>query len=253
MGSPTNTAEFLQKLVDNKFDPELGKQVKAYLIERGLEIDRPDYSPAAAEHHLELGVKDAFKALGINPDDPSTRDTPSRFACMVVGELTRGLCYDMFPKCTATPNGVKAHVVPPGGDPKFDRFTGIIGAYNQMVLVKGIQSISLCEHHLQTIDGVVHVAYIPKDKVLGLSKFARVVDFFSRRPQIQERMTDQIYYALEYILETKDIAVVVDAVHYCMKARGAMQHSARTQTDKMGGKFFTEQSLRQELFNAIRS
>lgn len=228
-------SNFVNSLTDDKCDPKMGELVYSHLIAKNLDWRRT-YAPEAAYEAFELGVKTAFRALGYDPNDPSTKDTPKRFACMAVGELTKGLDYAHFPKCTTTPNGGQAQH----------------GGYNQMVLVRDIQIMSLCEHHLQTIDGVCHIAYIPSEKVLGLSKFARVADFFARRPQIQERLTEQIFEALVYILGTQDVAVVIDAEHYCMKARGAMQSSARTQTDKMGGRFMDKAPLREELFNAIR-
>ena len=100
------------------------------------------------------------------------------------------------------------------------------------------------------IDGKATVAYIPKDKVLGLSKINRVVEYFSKRPQIQERLTEQIYHALEFILGTSDIAVVIDAQHYCVKSRGVEDVGSSTVTSKLGGAFKNEPDLRNE-FMAI--
>lgn len=242
--------DFIKSLTDNKTNPELGNLVRLHLIDKGLEAERVEYDPKHAHWALEAGIRQAFSDLGFDQEDPSTQDTPRRFASMFVGELTTGLNYDLFPKCTATPNGQDT-------GKQFDPGDGTrqpikVGAYDQMVLVKDIQIMSLCEHHLQTIDGVAHIAYIPKTKVLGLSKFARVADFFARRPQIQERLTDQIYEALSFILETPDIGVVIDATHFCMRARGAMQANATTQTDKMGGRFLSHPSLRQEFLDAFR-
>ena len=230
--SAISNVDALRKMTDNKFDPNLGSRIQAHLRATNLETPSIDknYHPLTAEHHLELGVKEAMKHLGLNMDDPSLKDTPARFACMVVGELTKGLCYDLFPKCTTFPAET--------GD---------------MVLVRNIQVMSLCEHHLQTIDGVAHIAYIPDGNLLGLSKFARVVEFFSRRPQVQERLTAQIYEALCFILKTDNVAVVINATHFCMKARGAMQTNSTTQTDKMGGVFFDNHALRMEVLDAIRT
>lgn len=254
---------YVESLTDDKCDPELGRRVRSRLSELGLEqITKPKaYEPQQAVKDLQQGIEGALRHLGLDTKDPSLKDTPKRFACMVVGELTKGLNYDFFPKCTATPNGMLENYWRVSGCGDCEVTEGTEGAWmsqryrgrhDQMVLVKDIQAISLCEHHLQTIDGTVHIAYIPRTQVLGLSKFARVADFFARRPQIQERMTDQIYYALELILETSNIGIVVDATHYCMKARGAMQHSSRTQTNKMGGVFMSKPALRQEFLDAIR-
>lgn len=238
---------FVQSLVEDKCDPELGKQVREFLFTHGLEtvqgnsledfdtiFDKaaaPSYTPALAHSALADGIRNAFINLGLDvQNDPSIKDTPRRFANMFVGELTKGLNYDFFPKCTAIPNDQ---------------------GYDQMVLVQGIQTVSLCEHHLQTIDGLTHIAYIPGNSVLGLSKFARVADFFAARPQIQERMTEQIFRALSLILGTEDIAVVQKCKHFCMYARGAKQPFSWTTTDKMGGRFMNNPTLRQEMFNAI--
>lgn len=267
--SPTDATDYVRQLVEDKCDPFLGNKVVQHLISKGLIHDSDQYNPEAAVAALTLGIGEALRHLGLNPNDPSTKETPKRYACMVVGELTKGLNFDFFPKCTVTPNGtyaygiaVKDHVSDIIRDDKgYGRSPAMelgdppkpIGAYNQMVLVRDIQTMSLCEHHLQTIDGVTHIAYIPHTKVLGLSKFARVADFFARRPQIQERMTEQIHAALCYILETEDVAVVQDATHFCMRARGAMQSAARTQTDKITGRFLEKPALRQEFFNAVRS
>lgn len=265
-------AKYVTSLTEDKCDPILGAQVREHLEELGLEAANSPISPSEAVEALKVGVQRAFYALGLDPEDPSTKDTPKRFACMMVGELTRGLNYDFFPKCTVTPNGAAKKILIDTetkegrelrviheakgtfeyGAAFMHGGTDYIGAYNQMVLVRDIQTMSLCEHHLQTIDGVTHIAYIPKTKVLGLSKFARVTDFFARRPQIQERMTEQIHAALCFILDTDDVAVVQDATHFCMRARGAMQANARTQTDKVSGRFMTQPPLRGEFFDAIR-
>lgn len=260
-----NTA-FVSSLTDDKCDPELGARVKRHLRSLGLEntYDQdintnlalpPVYSPTTAYDALKTGIYNAYKHLNLDVDgDPSIQDTPRRFAKMFVGELTRGLNYDFFPKCTATPNGIEIDAHPPETQSRIDpkERKKSIGKYDQMVLVKDIVTVSLCEHHLQTIDGVTHIAYIPNGKVLGLSKFARVAEFFAARPQIQERMTEQTHAALCYILETEDVAVIQDSVHFCMRARGVKQPSSRTQTDKMTGRFLTNPSLRQELLNATR-
>lgn len=234
-----DSTKFVAGLIEDKCDPILGKQVRAYLMSLGLEnMLLPDnYEPGMAFIALVEGISLAYKHLGLDVfNDPSITDTPERFAKMFVGELTKGLNYDFFPKCTATPNGV-------GGT--------LMGAVDEAVIVKKIRITSLCEHHLQTIDGYAHIAYIPKDKVLGLSKFARVAEFFAARPQIQERMTEQVFHALSFILGTEDIAVAIDATHFCMRARGVRQPESTTQTNKVGGRFLTNPSLRKEFLDAI--
>lgn len=260
-----NTA-FVASLTDDKCDPDLGARVKHHLRSLGLENTYaadintdlalpPIYDPKQAFNALKTGVYQAYKNLNLDVDgDPSIQDTPNRFAKMFVGELTRGLNYDFFPKCTATPNGAEVDAQPPETQSRIDPAAQKkrVGNYDQMVLVKDITTVSLCEHHLQTIDGVTHIAYIPNKLVLGLSKFARVAEFFAARPQIQERMTEQTHAALAYILDTEDVAVIQDSVHFCMRARGVKQPGSRTYTDKMSGRFLTNASLRQELLHAIK-
>jgi len=223
--------DYVANLTLDKCDPELGKLVQGHLEQMDLENPRAgEYNPKDAVYAIRMGIENGLLHLGIDINDPSTSDTGNRYAKMLVGELTKGLNYDFFPKCTATP----------------------VGNLKDMVLVRNLEVMSLCEHHLQTIDGVAHIAYIPNEKLLGLSKFARVTDFFCRRPQVQERLTAQIAEALKFILETDDVAVIVSAKHYCMKARGSQQHHSDTTTDRMSGKFFTNPQLRKEMFDAIR-
>lgn len=234
--------DYVAALLEDKADRELGGEVEAYLRGRKLLPALPGpaqlaagvrYSPAQAVHNLTVGIKGGLRSLGLDVEnDPSLKDTPRRYAKMLVGELTKGLNFDFFPKCTTFPND---------------------GQYNQMVFLGGIQTLSLCEHHLQTIDGFTYIGYLPNERMIGLSKLARVTDFFARRPQVQERMTEQIFAALQFILKTEDVAVVQRCVHYCMKARGSLQHSTSMDTNRMGGRFMTNPSLRQEFLDACRT
>lgn len=231
---PAASTDFVEGLTQNKCDPKLGAEVEAHLVGLKLEaVSKPGYRyrPELAHSLFKNGVYVGMANLGLDMSDPSMQDTPRRFADMFVGELTKGLNYDFFPKATTTPNDM---------------------GYDQMVLVARIQTTSLCEHHLQTIDGFTHIAYIPKESVLGLSKFARITEFFARRPQIQERMTEQVHAALAFILQTDDIAVVQKCTHFCMKARGCNQQQSLTTTDKMGGRFLSNPTLRMEFLNGIR-
>lgn len=224
--------DYVSSLTLDKCDPELGARVQEHLQRLGLENPlNGDYAPEQAVTAIRNGIELGLEYLGIDMKDPSTADTGKRYAKMMVGELTKGLNYDYFPKCTATPSG----------------------PLRDLVLVRRIEVMSLCEHHLQTIDGMAHIAYIPNESLLGLSKLARVTDFFCRRPQVQERLTAQIAAALKYVLGTEDVAVIVAAKHYCMKARGSNQHHSDTVTDSMSGKFFDNPMLRKEMFDAIRA
>ena len=123
---------------------------------------------------------------------------------------------------------------------------------SEMVVVKGIEFYSLCEHHMLPFFGKAHIAYIPGTKILGLSKFARVVDVFARRMQVQERMTSQIADALEEALEPRGIAVVTEASHLCMMMRGVEKQGSTTRTSAMRGAFKDDARTRQEFLEAIR-
>jgi GTP cyclohydrolase I len=145
-------------------------------------------------------------------------------------ELFWGLDYNNFPKATVVENKMR---------------------YDEMVLERNITVQSMCEHHLLPILGGAHVAYIPKHKVLGLSKLNRIVDFFCRRPQIQERLTAQIFHTLTYLLETEDVAVCIAAEHLCVKIRGVEDSCSDTVTSQLGGVFKSRDMPRQEFFSLI--
>jgi GTP cyclohydrolase I len=123
--------------------------------------------------------------------------------------------------------------------------------YDEMVVERNINVQSNCEHHFVIIDGLATVGYIPKQKVLGLSKINRIVEYFSKRPQIQERLTEQIYHALQYILETDDIGVVIQAQHFCVKSRGVEDAGSSTVTSKLGGCFKNEAHVRSEFMRLV--
>lgn len=215
-----------------KTDAKMGELVREHLTALGLEAADADIAKSWGTAHksMESGVAGFLRNLNQLPD-PSRDGTPERVADMYVEDLCWGLDYAKFPKCTTTPNDM---------------------AYDELVTVEAIETISLCEHHFQTIYGHTYIAYIPGEKVMGLSKFARVIDFFSHRPQIQERMTAQTYAALSLILETPDIAVVQKCQHFCMIARGVKKGGTRTTTSKMGGRFMSKPELRKEFFDVIK-
>lgn len=123
---------------------------------------------------------------------------------------------------------------------------------DEMVRVKDITLTSTCEHHLVTIDGKATVAYIPRGKIIGLSKINRIVRFFSQRPQVQERLTQQILVALQTLLESEDVAVTIDATHYCVKSRGVMDATSVTTTTALGGIFKRNPATRAEFLSGIR-
>lgn len=214
-----------------KTDKELGEKIHKHLQQLGLEQVYTYPMGSQAREAMENGLVQFFNFMGLKLTDPSIEESPKRIADMLVYELCSGLNYDNFPKCTIQPN--------------------IVGGDSEMVMLDSITTISLCEHHFQTIAGKTHIAYIPSDKLLGVSKLARVTNFFMRRPQVQERMTAQIFSALQLILETEDVAVQQVCAHYCIRARGVMDPHSMMTTNKLGGRFMTKPELRQEFLNAI--
>jgi GTP cyclohydrolase I len=171
-----------------------------------------------------------MNVLHLDLEDDSLVDTPRRVAKMYVNEFFKGLDYEHFPKCTVIENKMDAG----------------------MVAEKGIKVMSNCEHHFVVIDGVATVAYIPNQKVLGLSKLNRIVNFFARRPQVQERLTNQIWHTLNFILDTEDVAVYIDAVHYCVRSRGVEDADSSTVTSKLGGVFMHSPDTRAEFMAIAR-
>lgn len=215
-----------------KTDPELGLEIHKHLVKCGVETPVLDNGISRTEK-IDI-IKDKFtdimNVMGLDLSDDSLQDTPNRVAKMFINEIFWGLDYEAFPKCTAVENKME---------------------YESMVVERNINVQSNCEHHFVVIDGVGTVAYIPNKKVLGLSKLNRVVEYFAKRPQIQERLTEQVFYALQYILDTDHIAVVIDAQHYCVKSRGVEDVGSSTITSKLGGGFKKDKALRAEFMNLI--
>lgn len=213
-------------------DVKLGMKVHEHLVGLGLETPLVVYEPHELGEHAYNEVHAAqtriMQALRLDMTDDSLIETPRRIAKMYCQELFTGLDYGNFPKCTTVENKMR---------------------YDEVVAEKGICVKSLCEHHFLPFMGNAVVAYVPNGKVLGLSKFNRIVDFFSRRPQIQERLTEQICASLQFILETDDVAVIIKAEHFCVKLRGIEDEQCTTITSKMMGKFRDNPALRQELLS----
>lgn len=220
-----------------QYDPELGEKVHRHLEELGVEtplLPLPAEARTPIKRRQEIiegKICDILDLLGLDILDDSLAETGKRVAKMFCYEVFEGLDYAKFPKCTAIENKM---------------------GHDEIVLVRNNVIRSTCEHHLQPIYGRVHVGYIPDKKVIGLSKLNRVSDFFASRPQVQERLSEQIWHALNYILETEDIAVVIEAEHFCMKMRGVEDSCADTVTSKMGGRFRTNEAARLELMSLIR-
>tara|TARA_B100000767_G_scaffold269914_1_gene292626 strand:+ start:3801 stop:4493 length:693 start_codon:yes stop_codon:yes gene_type:complete len=207
--------------------------VRDALVEKGLETPLSGQQLTRDEKYARIkdAMTEVVSALGLDLTDDSLEETPHRIAKMYVDEIFSGLNYEQFPKISLIENKMNAE---------------------EMVKVKAVKVISTCEHHFVTIDGIADVAYLPGNKIIGLSKINRIVRFFAQRPQVQERLTQQILVALQTLLETDDVAVFMDATHYCVKARGVMDASSRTETSAMGGRFRSDATLRQSFLSTSR-
>jgi GTP cyclohydrolase IA len=215
-----------------KTDPVLGQQVHEHLVKVGVETPVVDNGLSRTDKidSIQKNFTEIMTTLGLDLSDDSLTDTPLRVAKMYVNEIFWGLDYEAFPKCTTVNN--KMH-------------------YDEMVVERNINVQSNCEHHFVVIDGLATVAYIPNTKVLGLSKINRIVEYFAKRPQIQERLTEQVFHALQFILETDNVAVVVNARHYCVRSRGVEDAGSSTVTSKLGGGFREDPMLRAEFMRMV--
>lgn len=195
---------------------------------------RPDAFEKDDELKIELiakHFKEIMQILGLDLTDDSLSGTPNRVAKMYVQEVFSGLNPDNKPKIRLFDNKYK---------------------YDQMLVEKDITFYSHCEHHFVPIYGKAHVAYISSGKVIGLSKINRIVQYYAKRPQVQERLTVQIGNELKSILNTDDVAVVMDASHMCVSSRGVNDTNSRTGTAFFDGKF-REQNVKNEFLNYINT
>lgn len=201
--------------------------VRNKLIEEGLEtpLIETGFTSEQKYERIKGLMTEVIGTLGLDLSDDSLTETPHRIAKMYVHEIFSGLDYENFPAMCLIENKMRV---------------------DEMVKVRDIGLTSSCEHHFVTIDGVAKVAYIPGDKIIGLSKINRLVRFFAQRPQVQERLTQQILIALQTLLETENVAVSIDATHYCVKSRGVMDVNSSTSTTALGGIFKTNDRTRAE-------
>ncbi|MDG2460385.1 MAG: GTP cyclohydrolase I FolE [Luminiphilus sp.] len=204
--------------------------VRAALLERGLETPMTHNHLSRDERYaiIRNAFGDVMDALGLDLRDDSLEETPHRIAKMYVDEIFGGLDYAQFPKITLIKNKMNVE---------------------EMVCVEDIDLTSTCEHHFVTIDGSAKVAYIPNKTVIGLSKINRLVRFFSQRPQVQERLTQQVLVAMQTLLDTENVAVTISAVHYCVKARGVKDGNSSTRTTSLGGVFKSDPASRAEFLS----
>ena len=211
---------------DNELSPE-AILVRNALIEHGLETPWHDNGLSSEEKKtiIQEHMSSIMQTLGLDLSDDSLTQTPHRVARMFVDEIFSGLDYKNFPKVSVFEN--KMH-------------------FDEMVKVCNITITSTCEHHFVVMDGIAKVAYMPSDKIIGLSKVNRIVQFFGHRPQVQERLTQQIKVALQTLLNTKNVAVSITATHYCVKSRGVKDQTSVTTTTALGGLFKNNPSSRHE-------
>ena len=195
------------------------------------ELDEADNRPAAPQvdqPRIERAVREILAAVGENPDREGLRETPARVARMYA-ELFSGL----------------------HADPRLHLRKFFTEKYDEMVLVRDISFNSMCEHHMLPFTGVAHIGYIPNGKVVGLSKLARVVEVVSHRPQVQERMTEEIANLLIEELGVKGVGVVIEATHSCMTIRGVRKPGSMCVTSAMKGIFRLNLSSRSEVMTLI--
>jgi GTP cyclohydrolase I len=166
--------------------------------------------------------KEIMDVMGLDLTDDSLQGTPQRVAKMYIDEIFSGLNPANKPKVALFDNKYK---------------------YNQMLVEKNITFYSNCEHHFVPIIGKAHIAYISSGKVIGLSKLNRIVQYYAKRPQVQERLTNQIAEELKGILGTEDVAVIIDAKHLCVSSRGVKDDTSTTVTSYFGGKFNTQEKI----------
>lgn len=195
-----------------------------------LRADAFDKSNEEKMSIIETDVRHILETLGMDLNDDSLQGTPKRVAKMFVQEIFSGLHPDQKPKASTFDNKYK---------------------YGEMLVEKNITLYSTCEHHLLPIVGKAHIAYISNGTVVGLSKMNRIVDYFAKRPQVQERLTMQIVAELQLILNTPDVACVIDAKHLCVNSRGIRDIDSSTVTSEFCGRF-KEKDTRQEFLDYIK-
>ena len=191
----------------------------------------PTDGTAVDQPRIEAAVREILAAIGEDPTRDGLQKTPARVARMYA-EICAGL----------------------HEDPSIHLRTTFEADHDEMVMVRDIPLYSLCEHHLAPFMGMAHVAYIPNDdgRVIGLSKFARLIDGYARRPQVQERLTSQVADALDRSLEPKGVMVVIEAEHMCMSMRGVKKAGATTVTSAVRGLFRTSVATREEAMRFVQ-
>ncbi len=212
-----NNEEFLDEIGDNHFSSNAQNPLRA---------DAFDITDEEKIEKIKKDVESILQTLGMDLTDDSIKGTPNRVAKMFVKEIFGGLNPAKQPKASTFDNNYK---------------------YGEMLVEKNITVYSTCEHHLLPIIGRAHVAYISSGRVIGLSKMNRIVEYYAKRPQVQERLTMQIVQELQKALGTEDVACVIDAKHLCVNSRGIKDIESSTVTSEFGGKFKDPQTKREFL------
>lgn len=211
-------------------DDELGENHIATSAQNPLRNGAFELSDDKKIELIKKDVENILNTLGMDLTDDSLKGTPNRVAKMFVKEIFGGLNPNKKPNSSTFKNNYK---------------------YGEMLVEKNITLYSTCEHHLLPIIGKAHIAYISNGSVVGLSKMNRIVDYFAKRPQVQERLTMQVVQELQKVLNTDDVACVIDAKHLCVNSRGIRDIESSTITSEFGGKF-KEENIRNEFLNYIR-
>ncbi len=228
----SNNKEILETVgLDNASDEEVGDNHISTSVETPMKEDAFKLNDDQKIEIIQEHFRAIMETLGLDTRDESLRGTPYRVAKMYVKEIFRGLN--------------------PVNKPVAKKFSNKY-EYNDMVLEKNIRVSSFCEHHFLPFIGKAHVAYISSGKVIGLSKINRIVDHYSRRPQVQERLTLQIADELEHVLESEDIAVFIESKHFCVSMRGIQDSASSTITTEFRGAF-KQNEIKQRFIDFIRT
>ncbi len=211
---------------NNDLHDEIGDNHIATSAKNPIREDAFSLSDAEKIERIKKDVNSILQTLGMDLTDDSLSGTPNRVAKMFVNEIFGGLNPAKKPKASTFENNYK---------------------YGEMLVEKNIVLYSTCEHHLLPIVGRAHVGYISNGKVIGLSKMNRIVEYYAKRPQVQERLTMQIVQEMQLALGTEDVACVIDAKHLCVNSRGIKDIESSTVTSEFGGKFKNEQVKREFL------
>ncbi|WP_242132924.1 GTP cyclohydrolase I FolE [Aestuariivivens marinum] len=200
-------------------------------LETPLKVEAFKLSDSEKKERIAILFEEIMDVMGLDLTDDSLKGTPKRVAKMYIDEIFSGLNPKNKPNIALFDNKYQ---------------------YNQMLVEKNITFYSNCEHHFVPIIGKAHVAYISSGKVIGLSKLNRIVQYYAKRPQVQERLTNQIANELQSVLNTKDVAVIIDAKHLCVSSRGIKDNTSKTVTAYYGGRFNTSEKI-VELQNYLNS